>query len=538
MDRLRMWLPFFVSTAFYAILLCVALVRINAITHGSQIYLLDDTYIHLAIAKNILLHRVYGISATEPAMASSSILWPALLVLTAKLFGLKLILPLMLNIISGLAMLAMAQHFLRSSRVTSRGWQTLTLLLLVLAFPMVAMTLDGMEHVLYGFAFVYFLWIAGLTLTRAETLSGWSIVALLFSAALLTSIRYEGVFAVFVLCLLLVWRRPFLAVATALSGFLPLLLFGIFSRRHGGMWVPNSLVMKTLDGGSRLQQLVRIPHELSTPYICEVGLTLLLLLLVVLAVRSKPIGLTATERNMLFIYLGVAALHIQFARVRTATPRYESYLIGAGVLLASLCLFSILKFQQTHDRPFPTSIKVLAILAVLPIVLYRGVWWEVASLNGAASIYRQQYQAAQFFAKYYSGQAIVANDVGAVSYFANVHCFDIWGLANNEVARERSKGTFTTAEIRRVAVERHVNVGFVYDIAFFGAQKLPPEWIKVATWTIPTHHGNTTFSSTISFYATSPTAASILLRNLEEFQKSLPPSVVARTANGQPVTSM
>jgi hypothetical protein len=532
-----MWLPFFVSTEFYAILLCVALVRIDAITHGSQIYLLDDTYIHLAIAKNLLLHGVYGISATESAMASSSILWPVLVMLTAKLVGLKLILPLILNIIAGLAMLAMAQYFLSSSGVVSQRWQILTLLLLVLAFPMVAMTLDGMEHILYGFAFIYFLWIAGLMLTREDTAGRWRIAALLFSAALLTSTRYEGSFAVFVFCVLLVWRRPFLAVATALSGLFPLVCFGIFSRRHGGMWVPNSLVMKTLDRGSSLQQLFRIPHELSTPYICEIGLTGLLLFLVFMSFLSKRIGMTSTDRNRLFLYLGVAALHIQFARLRTATPRYESYLVGAGVLLASSCLFSILRFQQNQNRPFPISIKAFAILAVLPIVIYRGVWWEIASVNGAVSIYRQQYQAAQFFAKYYPDQPIVANDVGAVSYFANVHCFDIWGLGNNDVARERANGTFTTAEIRRMAVDRHVDVGFVYDKAFFGAQSLPPEWIDVATWTIPTHHGNTTFASTISFYATSQSAASVLLRDLKAYQQNLPPEVKARTLESHPTSS-
>jgi hypothetical protein len=529
MNRLRVWLPFLVSAMVYGILLCFALVRIDAITNGTQIYLLDDTYIHLAIAKNILMHGVYGISATESGMASSSILWPILLVSAGKLFGLKLVLPLVLNVLAGLAMLGMAQHFLRSNGVNSQSGLTVTLLVLVLAFPMVAMTLDGMEHVLFGFAIILFFWIAGLALKERSVLATPQMGVLLFSALLLTSVRYEGSFAIFVFCLMLVWKRRLLAIATAIAGLIPLIAFGIFSRRHGGMWVPNSLVMKTLDGGTLLEKIFRIPLELLTPYFCEVGITGLVLFLIVVAVRSKRLGVDGVLQKLILLWVAVAALHIQFARVQTATPRYESYLIGIGVLLGAICLQRIAEVRRAQEQRYPTWIRAFALLALLPIVLYRGVWWEIASVHGAVSIYRQQFQAARFFAQYYPGQAIVANDVGAVSYFANVRCLDIWGLANNEVAREKSSGTFTTAEIRRMAIERHVDVGFVYASAFFGKQSLPPEWIDVETWTIPTHHGNTTFESTISFYATSEAAAKELLRNLNDFQKDLPTAVTTRT---------
>jgi hypothetical protein len=144
----------------YGLFLGFALIRIWPLTNGDQIYLLDDTYIHLAIAKNLLLHGNYGISAVEPAMASSSILWPYLLAFGGK----SVLLPLLLNVIFSLALLAIALKVMRGSDVTSLGWQTVTLVLVVIGFPLTTMTLDGMEHVLFGLVFILFVWRAGLVM--------------------------------------------------------------------------------------------------------------------------------------------------------------------------------------------------------------------------------------------------------------------------------------------------------------------------------------------------------------------------------------
>ena len=535
MNRLKSWVPFFVSGSFYACLLSVALFRIYRLTNGCQFYLLDDTYIHLSIAKNLLLHGVYGISASEYAMASSSILWPFLLEFTAKIFGINLYLPLALNIIFALALLAIALHILRRNDVTSLMSQSLTLMLLVLAFPLVAMTLDGMEHILYGFAFVLFLWVAGLVVGEGpgcgRLQEGW----LLGSAILLTSCRYEGVFAVFIVCLLLARRRLLLAAAVGFAGALPVLLFGIFSRMHGGMLVPNSLVMKTLDHSSLFQKLISIPLLLSSPYFWRIGLLGSLLLLGWLAFLTRRGGLTNTQRSMLLVFLGTALLHIQFARIQTATPRYESYLIGAAVLLGSIILTELRHYERERHGDLPTYLKISVVLALIPLIFYRGAYWEVVAANSATSIYRQQYQAAQFFLRYYPGQPIVANDVGLVSYYADSQCFDLWGLGNNEVAYRMSKGTFTTEVIKRMAAQRNATVGFLYANQFFGPQSLPDDWLAVATWTIPIERGNTS-RPTITFYAMNQEDAGTLLLNLKAFQKDLPSDVKARTPNGFPIT--
>src|SRR5258708_14776519 len=47
--------------------------------HGIFTYPLDDSYIHLAVAKNLALSNIWAISSHEFASAASSILYPFLL---------------------------------------------------------------------------------------------------------------------------------------------------------------------------------------------------------------------------------------------------------------------------------------------------------------------------------------------------------------------------------------------------------------------------------------------------------------------------
>lgn len=525
MGRLKSWWPLFASALFYGILLGIELVRIYSRTHGKQIYLLDDTYIHLSMARNLLLHGTYGVSATEPSMSASSILWPLLLAGVGKVVGLTLLLPLVLNIVFALALLAISLHVLRRNGITSLWWQTGTLVLLVLSFPLVSISLDGMEHVLFGLAFILFLWVAGETVGESSAGGQMKPYWLPICALLLTSCRYEGGFAVCIACLLLARRRLLLAVITAVAGLLPMALFGIYSRQHGGMWVPNSLLMKTHEAHPILNKLTAIPRAWIEIPIWKYGLAGVLLLLVLLTFGMRRNVFNSAQRTMLLVFLGTAALHLEFVLLNSFTQRYETYLIGGGVLLAAICIATLQDRRREKGQTIPIAVTVLAVFALVPLTLYRGVWTLVVIPNGADSIYEQQYQAAQFFSRYYYDQPIVANDVGLVSYYANAHCLDLWGLGNNEVTRRVMNGTFDTAVIERMARERGVKVGFLYADSFTGAEQLPKDWIRVAQWTIPSRRGNTTAGETIYFYATNENSAMSLLDNLRQYRESLPAEV-------------
>src|SRR4051812_38397661 len=71
--------------------------RLLQVTGGRVIYALDDAYIHMAIAKNLALHGVWGVRADSFAAASSSPLWTALLGAVFTTVGVRDAVPLCLN---------------------------------------------------------------------------------------------------------------------------------------------------------------------------------------------------------------------------------------------------------------------------------------------------------------------------------------------------------------------------------------------------------------------------------------------------------
>src|SRR5579863_5573742 len=55
--------------------------------NGHFVYVVDDPYIHMAIAKNLAAHGVWGVTPYQFSSSSSSIIWPLLLSSIYRLFG-------------------------------------------------------------------------------------------------------------------------------------------------------------------------------------------------------------------------------------------------------------------------------------------------------------------------------------------------------------------------------------------------------------------------------------------------------------------
>lgn len=75
------------------------LIYILTLNQGSLIYLLDDTYIHLAIAKNFAKYGVWGVNSDEFSSTSSSLLYTLLLSFLFLLFGVNEIIPFIVNLV-------------------------------------------------------------------------------------------------------------------------------------------------------------------------------------------------------------------------------------------------------------------------------------------------------------------------------------------------------------------------------------------------------------------------------------------------------
>ncbi|MDE1155829.1 MAG: hypothetical protein PW735_08875 [Acidobacteriaceae bacterium] len=502
--------PFLLSAGLYLLLVGVLALKISALTHGAQWYLLDDPYIHLAIAKNLLLHGVYGISQWEPSLASSSIAWPFLLAGWGKLGLLSASLPLWLNIAFSLLLLWSSDLLLRHNGLAAR-WRAVVLCLVVLGFPLPAATFMGLEHI--GFAWLVITFLLRLQQVLEDaTLEdrGW----LLAIGALLTCFRFEGGFLIAAAACVLLWQRQIaLAILLGIAGLLPIVCFAHFSQHLGGMAVPNSLIMKThIAGNPLLAHFAFLTvHKF---FFFRGGLAGLLFVLLLWSFAETQYG--RALRLTVAAFLIAALIHLLMASV--ATARYDSYMIAAALLLGAVL------YQK--QRPMPVAVA-LVVLVLLPVVLYRGIWLLRTVPVAAVSIYQQQYEAGRFFARYYDGSGVFANDIGVLAYLADVHCLDIAGLGTNEVARAIREDRFNQQVFEHLARERGIVVGFAYEDQALPTL-LPANWQKVASWTEPHPTGAGAAEATIAFYATSPEQAAVLEQHLKEFAPELPQAVTVQ----------
>src|SRR5215207_5943541 len=79
-----------------------------SVLHGHLSYELDDTYIHMAVARNLAEHGVWGVTRYEFTPVSSSLIWPILLASIYWVFGAIESVPLILNLIFATAAIGLA----------------------------------------------------------------------------------------------------------------------------------------------------------------------------------------------------------------------------------------------------------------------------------------------------------------------------------------------------------------------------------------------------------------------------------------------
>lgn len=324
-------------------------------SHGVFSYPFDDTFIHLAIAKNIAFHGVWGISPHSFSSASSSVLYPLLLAGCMKLVGPATWLPLAINLMAGIALLIVVRQWLARQHLGSLG-QLLTLLALIWLTPLPAIVVFGMEHtlqLLFDFLFIYSFseaWSRMRSVGKEYAELPWTVY---LYGALVTAIRYEGIFIITIACLILVigkkgsfWQRLTLSFQLGLVSFLPIAIFGIYALFNGGYFFPNSAIVKTLasplpQAGLIAKFLDDLTRRLYLNHSTVGGLAiqrLLILLPLSYLFFKEPLHKLSSYRCVLQLLISITLLHLLFAST-FVNYRYEAYLIGCstpiiGVLMA------------------------------------------------------------------------------------------------------------------------------------------------------------------------------------------------------------
>jgi hypothetical protein len=545
LPRLRHW-P--LAAALLLLLLAVAVLHSLATDRagGRLVYGLDDSYIHMAMAKTFFRSGVWGVTPHAFSNSSSSPLWVLLLSASYALFGVNEWSPLLLNALAA-ALAVAALHLILSRSDAAPPAPLLFVALLSVAFAaeLPALVLTGMEHSLQIFL------VLALAHCAARAVSGeggggsraamaWT---LLF-AALATGVRYEGLALVAAVGTLLALRGRWAPAAAVLAcAAAPLLIMGAVSVARGGFWLPNPIKIKAYlpnlaSAADIARFLPTFPEKLFQASEIVLLLALLLALLVVDFQSRGPgwsyrrtfllLGLAALCLQVLFSYVGAAGHNIFFFR-------YEAWVVALGLAGLWLSLFPWLprRREELGRAALPKNLALLS--GFLLVVRAFGANFGYAALapQGAANVHEQQYQMGLFVREFYQGGTVVLNDIGAVNFLADVRSVDLVGLGSNDIMRLGARharsyggrlvpGRLTLEEIRDFS--RGADLAILYDNWF--PDGLPPGWVKVGEWEI----GNNVACNApvVSFFAPGGAQVGELLGNLVRFSERLPRTVVQR----------
>ncbi len=500
------------------------------LTHGRQFYMLDDTYIHAAIARHIVQDHTFGISPHIFSSASSSILWPLLLALCFKLFGIHIIFPLLLNAFFSVCILCGAAYFLwKLYPAIPRSFLLGLQLALLIITPLLTMTFVGMEHTLHIFLSLWFIFLAAVVISEFTAEAACcsprsrSYINLLYvSAFLLVATRYEGAFTVIpAVFLLLLLKRIRESIFLSLSGMAPAVIFGVYSVLNGSHFLPNSLLLKTDAAKIPLLFHLQIFDMLRFRYTWIYAPSCLWILAIVLLFLSYRNAEFFSKKNVaLFLFVVTFAFHLQFARLGWSW-RYEAYLVAIAIFAFSICIADMYTTRKSLRAKTYVGFFILTGCCLIPF-LRRIQMATLGILPSIRAIYVQQYQMAQFVKEYYPGAALVANDVGAISFYSNHDVIDIWGLGSIAVTNQRLAGRFTPASLNVLAHTAHAPLALVYRDWLFYFTGGDPGWIPVATWTLALRHPAPLGGDEVTFYAINPEDVAFLKQSLERYDSPLP----------------
>ncbi|MFA5987552.1 MAG: hypothetical protein WC797_02800 [Candidatus Paceibacterota bacterium] len=498
------------------------LVSMLFLTNGKFIYIQDDAYIHLEIAKNLVDHGVWGVSYKEAASASSSPLWIIILAFIYLLVGNYVeYAPLVINIVLFFIILKFLWDTLVEYEVGPRR-SFVAVLFIWLVTPLGPFIFGGMEHLFHILVVLMFLKSLESWLTNEENKSfpPLSLFVLTFFVA---AFRYEGMFLVASAVFFVLLKKKVAAAITMLGvGAMPMTLFGLWSVNNGLFFLPNSLLMKKKVGSSLLlaaKNLFSVAYgNIKMPIFTLFGTQLFLGLHLSIFKNNGDFWRKGT------IGLGVVALafilHAIFGRFSWVPMyRYEAYLVLSGILYLFLALrqYRIEDLVSTSKLFSVSSFVFVILFVILSMPFIKRLYSWPHAVISSKNIYEQHYQLSKFFDRYYKGKTIGANDIGAISYFGGIDVIDFWGLADNKVASAKMNGSFGPSTMENIGLERGMDFAVLFE-SWFG-DNIPKNWIRVASWTI---EGNVVAGSpTVTFFMPNCLGVVSLQNNLRDFSSTL-----------------
>jgi hypothetical protein len=481
--------PLLLPLALFLVALAAALRSGLRETEGIFLYALDDAYIHMAVAKNLATHGVWGCTPWHFSSSSSSLLWTLGLGLAYVALQVHDWIPFAVNLVLAVGTLVVAERSLSRLGVAPVVRGT-TLLGIVVAFPMVGMVLMGMEHVAHLLLTIAFAGVAVGVLSGLEEETGRRrhTVTLCVLGALLAASRYEGLFLVGLVCLAFLVRRQLpRAFSIGAAAILPVAAFGVLSVAHGWYFLPNPLMVKAVDErASTLTMLLKPFGSEDLAFLQNnPAMPILLVLGIVGAALQWRARRDVWSPRVLFPLLLVAMVllhgHFVFSPLYWAY-RYDAYLVAFGLFVAPVVMVGL-----PTPRGLPRwALPALLVFGLVPVIadVREGVLAR-AEIAEMRNTYLMHYQTAQFINSYYPDDTVIVNDLGAVTYYTEARILDLVGLGDIEPVRIMRSGPYTSRDVTAWTAPYDPEIAIVQLGWAVVRPLVPPEWVNIAELTVP-----------------------------------------------------
>lgn len=489
--RARPLWPLLLSLTVFLASLAAALRTALWGTDGRLVYALDDAYIHMAVAKNLARHGIWGCTPFHFSSSSSSLLWTLGLGAAYRAVGVYDWIPLVLNVAFAIGTLLVA-HVALSGFGAPPLLRASALLGIVVAFPLAGMVLMGMEHILHVLLTIAFAAAAVLALTSGEEsprLSRRRTLALCVVGALLGASRYEGFFLIGLVCLAFLIRGQLRrAVSVGAASLLPVTAFGVISVANGSYFLPNPLMVKAVGEASMLSALFKPFGSEDLAFLQNDRAMPILLALGVVGALAHGLARRGVWRPPLLFPLLLAAMilvhgHLVFSPLYWAY-RYDAYLVAFGIFAAAVALVEL-----PAPRALPRgTLPALLVASLVPAVadVREGIVPD-AEIEEMRGTYLEQYQTAQLIRSYYPGAAVIVNDLGAVTYYTQARILDLVGLGDLEPLVIMRNAAYTSREVTAWTAPYHPKIAVVSLGWGVAVPLIPPEWVRVAVVEMPPH---------------------------------------------------
>lgn len=427
----------FIWILVYFLLVLLILLPIYSFSKGI-VYPLDDVYIHLSIAKNLLQTGTWGLYPNENIGASSSPLYTLLLSPFTFSPQVAQYTPLLMNIVISICILFVFHLVLKNVNL-SFGVRVILGIVFILIVPLPSLTAMGMEHLLHSLFVLLLVYL----IQKNET--NQLIIPIL--TALAVFIRLETAFLIAGISIWCLYEKNWSTLLQIIIGFIiGIGFYWALSLIFSLNFIPNTILLKTV-----VNEEAWLPSTITKIWNSKLLLFLTILSITTLIIRWK------FSKFFLIVFV-TSLLHLLLAR-QGWFYRYEAYIISLFLIAF------VIEFLQ-NDVHQKKVISYLIALVFIAICIKRAFLSLTTTTTASNNIYDQQIHMSMMLFAIPQKETIAVNDIGAVSYFTPHHFIDLYGIATEEVYDLKRKNHYHSAQLQLLLENKKTTLLCVYSSWF------------------------------------------------------------------------